>query len=75
MSPGSMPGFSARFSRIHLTVSAWELDKYCRYGPRNTRSPDSLRIEGWKSRVTIVTGETASRWIVCPCSRLVFIIE
>jgi hypothetical protein len=64
MSPGSMPGSSDRFSRIHLIVRAWALEKYCRYGPRNTRSPDSVRIEGWTSRVIIVTGETASRWIV-----------
>ena len=75
MSPGSMPGFSDRFSRIHLMVRAWALEKYCRYGPRNTRSPDSVMIEGWKSRVTIVTGETASRWMVWPCSRLMFINE
>lgn len=46
MSPGEIPGSSPRFSRIHLIVSDWELEKYCRYGPRNTRSASCVRIDG-----------------------------
>jgi hypothetical protein len=56
-------------------ISDWQLEKYCRYGPRNTRSPFCSVIEGWKSRVSIVIGETHSRCRVRPCSRLVFSSE
>jgi len=30
-------------------------------------------MDGWKSRVSIVIGETHSRCRVCPCSTLAFI--
>src|SRR5690606_36955998 len=46
MSPGAMPGFAPRFSRIHLMVSDWELEKYCKHGPRKTTSPSWVRIDG-----------------------------
>ena len=68
MSPGPMPGSALRFSRIHLTVRACALEKYCRYGPRKTSSPRPVRIDGWKSRVNMVIGETHSRCSVWPCS-------
>jgi len=51
-------------------VSDCALEKYCRYGPRNTSSPSWVRMDGWKSRVSIVIGETHSRCRVWPCSTL-----
>jgi hypothetical protein len=72
MSPGPIPGSALRCSKIHWTVSDWALEKYCRYGPRNTSSPRWVRIDGWKSRVSMVIGETHSRCSVWPCSTLAF---
>ncbi len=68
-SPGAMPGFSDRFSSVHFTLSEWLFEKYCRFGPRNTSSPSSVSTDVWKSRVSIVIGDTQRRWMSAECSR------
>ena len=69
MSPGATPSDSTRFSRMYLIDSEWLFEKYCRFGPRKTRSPTSVSSEVWKSRVSIVIGETHSRCSSAECSK------
>ena len=49
MSPGPMPGFSERFSSVHLTAELVAAARYWRKGPKKTKSPPSSRITGLKS--------------------------
>ena len=69
MSPGATPIVAARFSSTYLIDSEWLLEKYWRFGPRNTRSPSSVSTDVWKSRVSIVIGETHRRCSSAECSK------
>ncbi|MCZ7565510.1 MAG: hypothetical protein M5U08_18395 [Burkholderiales bacterium] len=72
MSPGRMPGLSARCSSVHLTWVSVTPDMYCMYGPKNTNSASSVRIDGLRSSAYMATGEPERRWIVEPCSSFTF---
>jgi hypothetical protein len=50
--------------------SEWLLEKYCRFGPMNMRSPSSSSTDAWKSRVSITMGLMQSRWMSAECSKL-----
>jgi len=68
-SPGRTPSETARRSRTYLIDSEWLLEKYWRFGPRKTRSPTSVSSDVWKSRVSIVIGETHRRCSSAECSK------
>ena len=72
MSPSAMPGFSERFSSVHLTALPTAADRYCRKGPKKTKLPRSSRMHGLKSCPYAQIGEPEIFMIVLPCSVLTF---
>ena len=67
-----MPGFSERYSSVHLTAAPAAAERYWRNGPKKTKSPFSSRIDGLKSCPYAQIGEPEIFMIVLPCSVLTF---
>src|SRR5579884_447635 len=72
MSPGAIPGFSDRYSSVHLTAELVAAARYWRNGPKNTKFPCSSRIAGLKSWPYAQIGEPEIFINVLPCSVLTF---
>ena len=58
--PSRIPGFSARFCRIHLTARSTAAASSVLYGPIWTISPSSSVIETSKSLQSVTTSEPRS---------------